>query len=99
MAKPKRLAHGRALLLTGFEDQPTTRVAVTTVGFDDVYVMLLEWTDDQRANLRIWEPACDLIWPAGALLSSVRNDRPRLAGPAVQPVRAKPRRRNREDAR
>ena len=72
----------------GFEDQPTTRVAVTTVGFDDVYVMLLEWTDDQRANLRVFvNPLVSWIWAGGALY---------LFGmvvlawppPASQPVRA-----------
>jgi cytochrome c-type biogenesis protein CcmF len=52
----------------GFEDQPTTRVAVETVGFDDVYVMLLEWTDDQRANIRIFvNPLVPWIWAGGAL--------------------------------
>ncbi|MGH6912643.1 MAG: cytochrome c-type biogenesis CcmF C-terminal domain-containing protein, partial [Geminicoccales bacterium] len=52
----------------GFEDQPTTRVAVNTIGFDDVYVMLLEWTDDQRANIRIFvNPLVPWIWAGGAL--------------------------------
>jgi cytochrome c-type biogenesis protein CcmF len=72
----------------GFEDQPTTRVAVTTVGFDDVYVMLLEWTDDQRANLRIFvNPLVSWIWAGGALylFGMVVLAWP---APAVQPVRA-----------
>ncbi|MEZ4523095.1 MAG: heme lyase CcmF/NrfE family subunit [Thermomicrobiales bacterium] len=72
----------------GFEDQPTTRVAVTTVGFDDVYVMLLEWTDDQRANLRIFvNPLVTWIWAGGALylFGMIVLAWP---APAVQPVRA-----------
>ena len=72
----------------GFEDQPTTRVAVTTVGFDDVYVMLLEWTDDERANLRIFvNPLVSWIWAGGALylFGMVVLAWP---APAVQPVRA-----------
>ncbi|CAN5774282.1 heme lyase CcmF/NrfE family subunit [soil metagenome] len=73
----------------GFEDQPTTRVAVTTVGFDDVYVMLLEWTDDQRANLRIFvNPLVTWIWAGGALylFGMIVLAWP---APAVEPVRAK----------
>ncbi len=72
----------------GFEDQPTTRVAVETVGFDDVYVMLLEWTDDQRANIRIFvNPLVTWIWAGGALylFGMVILAWP---SPAVQPVRA-----------
>jgi cytochrome c-type biogenesis protein CcmF len=72
----------------GFEDQPTTRVAVTTVGFDDVYVMLLEWTDDERANLRIFvNPLVSWIWAGGALylFGMIVLAWP---APAVQPVRA-----------
>lgn len=72
----------------GFEDQPTTRVAVSTVGFDDVYVMLLEWTDDERANIRIFvNPLVTWIWAGGALylFGMVVLAWP---APAVQPVRA-----------
>ncbi len=72
----------------GFEDQPTTRVAVTTVGFDDVYVMLLEWTDDERANIRIFvNPLITWIWAGGALylFGMIVLAWP---APAVQPVRA-----------
>lgn len=72
----------------GFEDQPTTRVAVTTVGFDDVYVMLLEWTDDERANLRIFvNPLVSWIWAGGALylFGMIVLAWP---APAIQPARA-----------
>lgn len=52
----------------GFQDQPTTKVAVETIGFDDVYVMLLEWSDDERANIRIFvNPLVTWIWAGGAL--------------------------------
>ena len=63
----------------GFEDQPTTRVAVTTVGFDDVYVMLLEWTEDQRANLRIFVNPLVTLDLGRRRALSLRHDRPRLA--------------------
>ncbi|MFW6074229.1 MAG: heme lyase CcmF/NrfE family subunit [Chloroflexota bacterium] len=52
----------------GFEDQPTARAAVETVGFDDVYVMLLEWTDEDQANLRVFvNPLVSWIWAGGVV--------------------------------
>jgi cytochrome c-type biogenesis protein CcmF len=52
----------------GFENQPTTRVAVKTVGFDDVYVMLTEWSDSGAANLHIFvNPLVSWIWAGGAI--------------------------------
>jgi cytochrome c-type biogenesis protein CcmF len=52
----------------GFENQPTTRVAVKTVGFDDVYIMLTEWTDSGAANLHIFiNPMVSWIWAGGAI--------------------------------
>jgi cytochrome c-type biogenesis protein CcmF len=52
----------------GFEDQTTTRVAINTVGFDDVYVMLLEWDDGGAAHLRIFvNPLVNWVWAGGAV--------------------------------
>jgi cytochrome c-type biogenesis protein CcmF len=64
----KAAMEAKRFFYRGFEDQPTTKVAVETVGFDDVYVMLLEWSDDQRANIRIFvNPLVTWIWAGGAL--------------------------------
>lgn len=52
----------------GFENQTTTRVALNTVGFDDVYVMLLEWNDAGEANLHIFiNPLVTWVWAGGAV--------------------------------
>ncbi len=52
----------------GFEDQMTTQVAINTVGFDDVYIMLLEWGADSEAHLRIFvNPLVTWIWAGGAV--------------------------------
>jgi len=52
----------------GFEDQTTTQVAINTVGFDDVYVMLLEWGEGSQAHLRIFvNPLVTWIWAGGAV--------------------------------
>lgn len=52
----------------GFEDQMTTQVAINTVGFDDVYIMLLEWGAESEAHLRIFvNPLVTWIWAGGAV--------------------------------
>jgi cytochrome c-type biogenesis protein CcmF len=52
----------------GFEQQPTTKVAVNTVGFNDVYVMLIEWTDTGAAQLHVFvNPLVTWIWAGGAI--------------------------------
>ncbi len=51
-----------------FENQPTTKVGIETVGFDDVYVMLLEWDENDNANLRIFvNPLVPWIWVGGGI--------------------------------
>lgn len=51
-----------------FESQPTTRVAVNTVGFDDVYVMLTDWNDAGAASLHIFvNPLVPWIWVGGLI--------------------------------
>ncbi|HUG15985.1 MAG TPA: heme lyase CcmF/NrfE family subunit [Thermomicrobiales bacterium] len=52
----------------GFEQQPTTQVAVNTVGFDDVYVMLVDWNDAGAAQLHVFvNPMVTWIWAGGAV--------------------------------
>jgi cytochrome c-type biogenesis protein CcmF len=52
----------------GFEDQPTTRVGVVTVGFTDVYVMLTEWSETGTASLHIFiNPLVTWIWAGGVV--------------------------------
>ncbi len=53
----------------GFEDQPTTRVGTMTSGFDDVYVMLQEWSEETgAANIRIFiNPLIPWLWAGGAI--------------------------------
>ena len=58
----------RRFTYRGFENQTTTQVAINTVGFDDVYVMLLEWDDGGEAHLRIFiNPLVNWIWAGGAV--------------------------------
>lgn len=52
----------------GYESQPTTQVAVSTVGFDDVYVMLTEWNEDRAASLHIFiNPLVSWVWVGGLI--------------------------------
>lgn len=52
----------------GFEQQPTTQVAVNTVMFDDVYVMLVDWNDSGAAQLHVFvNPMVTWIWAGGAV--------------------------------
>ena len=51
-----------------FESQPTTQVAVNTVGFDDVYVMLTDWNDAGAASLHIFvNPLVPWVWVGGLI--------------------------------
>jgi cytochrome c-type biogenesis protein CcmF len=62
----KGVIEAKRFFYNGFENQPTTHVATETVGFDDVYVMLTEWTDDGHANLHIFiNPLVPWIWAGG----------------------------------
>ena len=52
----------------GFESQPTTRVGIRTVGFDDVYVMLTDWDNTGAVNLHIFiNPLVSWIWAGGGV--------------------------------
>jgi cytochrome c-type biogenesis protein CcmF len=64
----KGVIQAKRFFYNGFENQPTTQVATETVGFDDVYVMLTEWTDDGQANLHIFiNPLVPWIWAGGLI--------------------------------
>jgi cytochrome c-type biogenesis protein CcmF len=58
----------RRFFYRNFEDQPTTSVGIETIRFDDVYVLLLEWSDADEAHLRIFiNPMVNWIWAGGAV--------------------------------
>ncbi|HAX23534.1 MAG TPA: heme lyase CcmF/NrfE family subunit [Thermomicrobiales bacterium] len=60
--------HAKRFFFDGFEQQPTTRVAVKTTGFDDVYVMLTEWNDGGAAGLHIFiNPLVPWVWVGGLI--------------------------------
>jgi cytochrome c-type biogenesis protein CcmF len=62
----KGVIEAKRFFYNGFADQPTTQVAVNTVGFDDVYVMLTEWDETGAANLHIFiNPLVSWIWVGG----------------------------------
>ena len=46
-----------------YEDQPTARMGIATVGLDDVYVVLDRWDNDGTASLRVYvNPLVIWIW-------------------------------------
>jgi cytochrome c-type biogenesis protein CcmF len=62
----KGVIEAKRYFYNGFADQPTTQVAVNTVGFDDVYVMLTEWDESGAANLHIFiNPLVPWVWAGG----------------------------------
>jgi len=64
----KGVIEAKRFFYNGFADQPTTQVAVNTVGFDDVYVMLTEWDETGAANLHIFiNPLVPWIWVGGLI--------------------------------
>ncbi|MCM8750185.1 heme lyase CcmF/NrfE family subunit [Thermomicrobiaceae bacterium CFH 74404] len=51
-----------------YEDQPTARMGIATIGLDDVYVVLDRWEDDGTASLRVYiNPLVIWIWIGGAV--------------------------------
>ena len=62
----KGVVEAKRFFYNGFTDQPTTQVAVNTVGVDDVYVMLTQWDENGAANLHIFiNPLVSWIWAGG----------------------------------
>ena len=51
---------------TGFEDQPTARMGIKTIGVDDIYIVLDRWEADQTASIRVYiNPLANWIWWGG----------------------------------
>jgi membrane peptidoglycan carboxypeptidase len=51
-----------------FEDQPTAEMGVTTIGIDDVYVVLDRWEDSGTVGLRVFiNPMVSWIWIGGGV--------------------------------
>jgi cytochrome c-type biogenesis protein CcmF len=51
-----------------YEDQPTARMGIATIGLNDVYVVLDRWEDDGTASLRVYiNPLVIWIWVGGAV--------------------------------
>ncbi|HEX3723142.1 MAG TPA: cytochrome c-type biogenesis CcmF C-terminal domain-containing protein, partial [Nitrolancea sp.] len=51
---------------TGFEDQPTARMGIKTVGINDIYIVLDRWETDQTASIRVYiNPLANWIWWGG----------------------------------
>ena len=51
---------------TGYEDQPTARMGIKTIGINDVYIVLDRWETDQTASLRVYiNPLANWIWWGG----------------------------------
>ena len=64
----KGVLNSRRYFYRGFENQPTTLVAVKTFGFDDVYVVLTEWSNAGAVNLHIFiNPLVSWVWAGGAV--------------------------------
>ncbi|MBX6340837.1 MAG: heme lyase CcmF/NrfE family subunit [Thermomicrobiaceae bacterium] len=51
---------------TNYEDQPTARMGIKTIGLDDVYVVLDRWENDGTASIRVFiNPMVSWIWVGG----------------------------------
>ncbi len=51
-----------------YENQPTARMGIATVGLDDVYVVLDRWEDDGTASLRVYiNPLVIWVWVGAAV--------------------------------
>jgi cytochrome c-type biogenesis protein CcmF len=56
-------------IFTGFEDQPTSVISITTHGLNDLYVFLSGFDDTNSATIRIfYNPLVPLVWSGGVLM-------------------------------
>ncbi|MEX2425148.1 MAG: heme lyase CcmF/NrfE family subunit [Thermomicrobiaceae bacterium] len=79
-----------------FEDQPTAQMGITTLGIDDVYVVLDRWEDDGTVGLRVFvNPMVSWIWFGGGVFiigmltlfwPDPKPSRSRATGPAREAV-------------
>lgn len=52
-----------------FDDQPASRISITTVGLTDLYVFLADWSGAAQATIRVFvNPLVPLVWYGGALM-------------------------------
>jgi cytochrome c-type biogenesis protein CcmF len=79
-----------------FEDQPTAEMGVTTIGIDDIYVVLDRWEETGTVGLRVFiNPMVSWIWVGGGVFvvgmltlfwPSPKPSRSRATGPARKAV-------------
>ena len=51
---------------TGWENQPTARMGIATIGLDDVYIVLDRWDTNETASIRVYiNPVVSWIWFGG----------------------------------
>jgi cytochrome c-type biogenesis protein CcmF len=56
-------------IYTGFEDQPTSVISITSHGLNDLYVFLSGFDDTKSATIRIfYNPLVPLVWSGGVLM-------------------------------
>jgi cytochrome c-type biogenesis protein CcmF len=73
-----------------FEDQPTAEMGITTLGLDDVYIVLDRWEDTGTVALRVFiNPMVTWIWAGGAVFIAGML---LLLWPDPKPARARVRR-------
>ena len=83
--QPQGSVESYRFFYTGFETQPTARMGIRTVGVDDVYVVLDQFTQDGTAGLRVFiNPMVSWIWIGGLVYVFGTLT---LLWPAPQPVR------------
>ncbi len=70
---------------TGYEDQPTARMGIKTIGINDLYIVLDRWENDQTASIRVYiNPLANWIWWGGLVyVLGILT----LLWPAAQPSR------------
>jgi cytochrome c-type biogenesis protein CcmF len=88
--------YSKRFFYTGYEDQPTARMGIKTLGINDVYIVLDRWESDQTASLRVYiNPLANWIWWGGAVYVLGLLT---LLWPAAQPARKRVRSTVREAA-
>jgi len=76
-----------------YEDQPTARMGITTLGMTDIYVVLDRWENDGTASLRVYlNPLVSWIWLGGVvyILGTLTLFWPQVAAVRLPARRAAP---------
>ena len=64
--KLKTQIESKRFFYTGYENQPTARMGIKSVGLNDIYVVLDRWENDQTASIRVYiNPLANWIWWGG----------------------------------